>query len=311
MKSTKFVSKSDTKPNAWVVNPTDRGRKSVKSDNKIYLQDGQEFQIELYNPLTESVLSDIRVNGKSVSESGLVLRPGERFYLDCFVDDKKKFIFKTYEVEDTEESKKSISNNGTVEVFFYKENTLSFKDWFKRYDRVIERHYYPRWYPWYQPYTTYPTYTTLGGSNLYNNSVRNDIYQNGLNNLDCSYTSNSIVNLSSDSLTSGVTYYSDNNIASNIETGRVEKGSISTQEFIEIDMEFQKYHISSVLYQILPESQKPLETKEVKKVRLNDILKRDSDDIIELIRKLGDLHVAGILTDEEFNSKKSELLSKI
>ena len=37
MKSTKFVSKSDTKPNAWVVNPTDRGRKSVKSDNKIYL----------------------------------------------------------------------------------------------------------------------------------------------------------------------------------------------------------------------------------------------------------------------------------
>lgn len=308
MKSTKSVSNIDTKPNAWVVNPTDRGRKSVKSDNKIYLQDGQEFQIELYNPLTESVLSDIRINGKSVSESGLVLRPGERFYLDCFVDDKKKFIFKTYEVEDTEESKKSISNNGKVEVFFYKESTLLFKDWFRRYDRVIERHYYPRWYPWYQPYTVYPTYincgtTTIHTSNgLYNNpTTTSNVFNNS------SYTSNSIGNLSNGSLTSGVSYYSGDNI----ETGRVEKGDISNQEFTEIDMEFQKNHISSVLYQILPESQKPLETKDVKKVKLNDILKRESDEIIELIKKLGDLHISGILTDDEFNSKKSELLSKI
>ena len=32
---------------------------------------------------------------------------------------------------------------------------------------------------------------------------------------------------------------------------------------------------------------------------------------IELIKKLADLHSAGILTDEEFSEKKSELLSKI
>jgi hypothetical protein len=99
----------------------------------------QEFQIELYNPLTDSVLTDIRVNGKSVSESGIVLRPGERFYLDCFVDDKKKFIFKTYEVEDSDESKKSIQKNGVIEIFFYKEDTINFKNWTKRYDRVIEK----------------------------------------------------------------------------------------------------------------------------------------------------------------------------
>ncbi len=36
-----------------------------------------------------------------------------------------------------------------------------------------------------------------------------------------------------------------------------------------------------------------------------------SDEVIELIKKLSDLHSSGILTDEEFSSKKAELLSKI
>jgi len=55
------ISTETPKPQAWVVNASDRGRKSVKPGNKIYLQDGQEFQIELHNPLTESVLADIYV----------------------------------------------------------------------------------------------------------------------------------------------------------------------------------------------------------------------------------------------------------
>jgi hypothetical protein len=80
-------STTDQKPNAWIVNPNDRGRKSIKTGNKVYLQDSQNFEIELFNPLKEPVLADIKVNGKSVSSSGLVLRPGERFYLDCFIDD--------------------------------------------------------------------------------------------------------------------------------------------------------------------------------------------------------------------------------
>ena len=40
-------------------------------------------------------------------------------------------------------------------------------------------------------------------------------------------------------------------------------------------------------------------------------VKKESDEVIELIKKLADLHSAGILTDEEFSEKKSELLSKI
>jgi hypothetical protein len=88
-------------------------------------------------------------------------------------------------------------------------------------------------------------------------------------------------------------------------------------------MDFEKHYIASTIIQILPESRKPAEINEVSKskkimerlkstdkVELKDILKRESH-VIELIKKLADLHSAGILTDDEFSEKKSELLSKI
>jgi hypothetical protein len=105
------------KPTAWVVS-SDKGRKSIKN-GKVYLKDKEEFQIELFNPLTDCILADIKLNGNTISQSGLVIRPGERFYLDCFVDDKKKFVFNTYEVEDSLSTKIAISKNGMLEVFFY------------------------------------------------------------------------------------------------------------------------------------------------------------------------------------------------
>jgi hypothetical protein len=39
--------------------------------------------------------------------------------------------------------------------------------------------------------------------------------------------------------------------------------------------------------------------------------KQSNDEIIELLKKLGELKASGILTDEEFDAKKKELLNKI
>lgn len=279
------------KPSAWIVTnnqkdkskPSDRGRKSIKN-GKVYLKDGQEFEIELHNPLQNCVLCDIKLNGKSISKNGLVLRPGERFYLDCFIDDKKKFIFSTYEVENTEESGKAIEKNGLLEVFFYKESTLLIKDWSRKFDRVIiER--YPVYYPYYDLYW-YPY--------VYGNNA-------------CKYTSN--IDLSNISLTNNSN--SLQSINTSIETGIIQKGASSSQQFTEVDMDFDNNYISSTIIQILPESRKPIETKDIKKANLKNIFKRGSDEVIDLIKKLADLHSAGILTDKEFNSKKAELLSKI
>ena len=120
-----YYTSNNGNPSAWIVNSKDRGRKKIYLNNKVYLDNNQEFIIELFNPLQDSVLAEIKINGKKVSENGLILRPGQRFYLDCFIGDKRKFIFKTYEVENTNESLNAIANNGNVEVSFFKEKVSS------------------------------------------------------------------------------------------------------------------------------------------------------------------------------------------
>ena len=87
-----------------------------------YLQSGQEFQIELFNPTSDVILAKIHLNGKAISQTGLVLNPGQRVFLDRYLDVAKKFLFDTYEVSNTEEVKKAIEDNGDLKVEFYRES---------------------------------------------------------------------------------------------------------------------------------------------------------------------------------------------
>ena len=292
------IANSTTKPGAWVVNSKDRGRKSIKN-GKVYLTDSEEFEIELFNPLTECILADIKLNGQSISKTGLVLKPGQRFYLDCFIDDNKKFIFSTYEVDGTLESLTAINNNGKLEVYFYKESVVSINNWKDRFNTVIIERYYPS-YPTYPYWTTTPYYGT-GTPNIIYGGTTTNIIGTTTTNTTGSFTlnENSMNQLNS---TSNIP------IGGSLETGRVERGSNSKQKFKEIDMEFDKYHISSVVLEMLPESRKPVELKNVK-TKQSQLL--SSDEVIELIKKLGELHSSGILTDDEFSEKKKELLSKL
>lgn len=304
----KQIAQASAKPSAWIVSPNDKGRKSIKS-GKVFLNDGDEFEIELFNPLTVSVLADIKLNGQSISKTGLVVKPGQRVYLDCFIDDKKKFKFSTYEIENSGVALDATQNNGLLEVFFYKEDVITLDNWQRKFDRIIVEKYYPyNPYPWHNPYTVYygTTSPTIGGScvttNLNNSIIGTTTTSNAYyssNNVNFSNTSNSI-NLSNLNIAG-----SNMTPINSIETGRVEKGEKSKQNFTEVDMDFEKHYIASTIIQILPESRKPAEVKDVKKV------KQESNDVIELIKKLADLHSAGILTDDEFSEKKSELLSKI
>ena len=319
-------------PSAWIVNPKDKGRKSIKGD-KIYLDDNQEFEIEIHNPLKESVLADIRLNGSSISKTGLVIKPGQRVYLDCFVDDRKKFIFQTYTVDGTQESLDAIVDNGLLEVFFYKEQAVTLQNWNDRFHKVIIHEYHPVYYPVYPRW--YPTYYTLGTGTITTCNSVNTLTTTSAYNTSSSYggvlnngsygSSFTNCSLTSGSLTSGSAYY-NSPVGGSLETGRVEKGEKSNQQFVDVDMEFEKNYIHHLVYQLLPESIKPVSASDVASKLKNDPTKNkksgtsgnwphqyenNTDDVIELIKKLGDLHSAGILTDEEFSSKKSELLSKI
>jgi hypothetical protein len=93
----------------------------VNSNQTYYLNNGTEFEIELFNPTNENVLAEIKLNGKTISNGGLVLKPGQRVYLERFLDSHQKFLFETYSVENTNEVLSAIVNNGELSVSFYKE----------------------------------------------------------------------------------------------------------------------------------------------------------------------------------------------
>ena len=318
----KTIATSNSKPGAWIVSPNDKGRKSIKN-GKVFLNDGDEFEIELFNPLTVSVLADIKLNGQSISKTGLVVKPGQRVYLDCFIDDRKKFKFSTYEIENSVEALDATQNNGLLEVFFYKEDVITLDNWKSKFDRIIVEKWYPVYYPTYPVYpyyrpsvwfgstspTVYGGTLTTNGSGIIGTTTTSNAMYSSVNNANVSYTSNvdlSNLNIAS-SLSSNMTP-----INSSIETGRVEKGESSKQKFTEVDMDFEKHYIASTIIQILPESRKPVDTKEIFNNKNGEVkVNNNSNDVIELIKKLSDLHSAGILTDEEFSNKKIELLSKI
>ena len=208
-----------------------------------------------------------------------------------------------------------------LEVFFYKESVVSLKNWRNRFDRVIVEKYYPVHYPHYQPYwygvpnvycgtgtittgglsgTTTGGYQTNGlSNNIIGTTTTNNAYFSQP--INSPYTTG--INISDLGNMTTTTSYSTNSI----ETGRVEKGGKSNQKFEEVDMDFEKFHISSIVLQLLPESVKPVDTKDLKKEKVSN----PTEDIIGLIKKLADLNSAGILTDEEFSEKKAELLNRI
>ncbi len=214
-------------PSAWIVNPSDKGRKKIYPGNKIYFKDGSEFALELFNPLQDSILVELKINGKLASSNGLVLKPGQKTYLDCFLDDKRKFIFNTYEVENSEEAKKAIENNGFIEISFYKEK------------QVINNNYTSTWIniPYKQTWDiTYPFISTF-----------------------C--CSDDLIGYCS---TSNPQQFLDIPTKKSEETGRIEKGDKSNQQFTSVDMNFENYTINTVKYQILPDSKKPITVEEIK-----------------------------------------------
>ena len=87
----------------------------------VYLNDGDEFEIELYNPTKEKIMAMIDLNGKPISSSGIILKPGQRVFLERFLDEEKKFLYETYVVDNNKETKDAIVDNGKVTVKFHRE----------------------------------------------------------------------------------------------------------------------------------------------------------------------------------------------
>jgi hypothetical protein len=206
-----------------------------------YLEKGQEFQIELFNSTKNTVLAKIQLNGKAISQGGLVLKPGQRVFLERYLDVAKKFMFDTYEVSNTEEVKKAIEDNGDFKVEFYKESN---------------------------PTLVYGSVTTYNNNNpftLTNNTATYNGYLNLTGGITSTYSTNGLINCGG-SLTSNVTNDSfepiqqkprlRKSLTKSIETGRVEAGSSSDQKFEYVNKSFDYYAFHTVECKLLPISQK-------------------------------------------------------
>ena len=203
-------------------------------EKSVYLKDGSNFEIELFNGETVNVLAKIWLNGNLISNSGLILKPGQRFFLDRFIDTNNKFLFETYKVDASIETASAIANNGLIRVEFFREQQLTVPKWSTGLD-----------------WTYRPTYT-YGTGTPYIPVTHPDP-----NNIQF-FSNANIATSVAGSFTTTVS-----NTCS-LETGRVEMGESSDQSFGVSNMNFDTFYFQSSEWKILPESTKPVEVSKIR-----------------------------------------------
>lgn len=233
----------------------------------VYLNDNTEFQIELFNPYHYDLGISVTFDNKSENRQLLVLRPGERVWLERYLDEASKFKFSVYEVENSEDCKNAISENGNLIIRCYKE-----KENYRNLN--LTNVYTHTWDSNHHINTLY-----------YHNNVSNNLYpEQKISSGKYSFVSPAQMdNWNSNSITTdSLTPFWDGaaietsastlscerkSLASNsmIETGRVEKGSYSKQNFDYVNKEFENFPTHTEYIKILPVSRKPVTSKDLVK----------------------------------------------
>lgn len=213
----------------------------VYKENTIFLNDKQQFEIKFLNLSQNDVAVSVKLNGEK-SSNLLVIKNGQKVSIDRFLDDNKKMIFNTYDVDsDDKNVLNAIKNNGSVEISFYRKivNYLPI-NWFNGYMTTTNT-----------VYGGYPSYTTNTGGldiNLSGNITTNN----------ASYANN---------VAEHINIYSQ---SPSLETGKVEKGEKSTQEFVTTNGDFDLIPFKTITYKLLPISQKETITSQDIRVYCTD-----------------------------------------
>lgn len=212
-------------PTAFIA----QNRKRIKQfGDTVYLRNGSNFEVELFNPMKSSVLVKLHINGIPLSDSGIILKPGQRVFLERMIDTNNKFVFSAYEVENSIESINAIQNNGVVQIEFYQE-------------------YIPTGIPWVTHPYWYGAYNTTTGGIHYSNVT-------GTTTSSTVFGASTLTNCSSNLLCD-----------SKVETGRIEKGNHSSQKFDYSYENFESWSFKTVIWKILPDSRKPITVQELTK----------------------------------------------
>jgi hypothetical protein len=244
--------------------------KNSNSERTVYLNNGTEFQIYLKNPYPSHTGIKISVNDKPIGNM-LVLRPGQSFWLDRFLNENKKFLFSTYEVENSKEMEYATSKNGKVTIQFYHEKEKPYVSAGIVRDindvQLLDFEWNNgRSYTFNGVKTNVPTCSTYGSVS---NSV-NTVLTSSLNFNDASTFSTSAHGARTRSMTN-ISAEIDNKATKKLanqgtmETGRVEKGGVSSQQFDYCDLEFEYWPFQTEVIQILPVSRKQIRPEDTRR----------------------------------------------
>lgn len=203
-----------------------------KHSTTYYVNDGQEFQLEIRNTYTTRVLVKIKMNGQYLSDTGIVIDPFSYVILDRYIDSPNKFKYKTFVIDDVAETKGAQERNGLVEVEFYPE--------------IIR----PR-----------ITNTSSRLSSFVGNVKHGYEYDSLSTNINCSTSDVQSMNFCAQmkdlpDFNRGKDFAPGE--APKVETGRVSEGSRSNQTFEMTSGNFSSLYSALVSFQILPLSQKPV-----------------------------------------------------
>jgi hypothetical protein len=247
------------KPTAHITKK--RSRLKVYNDHIVFLNDKDNFELEIHNPKQKSVLCKIKLNGEYISTSGVVLRPGQRVFLERFLDSNHKFEFSTYKVKDTSENRSAIDLNGDVLVEFYDEqevrNNFLYLNGRAMYGSGLtygerSNDYIPKFGTTicttggvYNTTTT--TYNTSNAT--FTSSVSSDILRSKFD------TSKTLLSGKPNSLKKK---------SKSIETGRIEKGEESNQNFTNSYEQFNYQTSHTIKLKIKPTSEKNINVEEIR-----------------------------------------------
>ena len=99
-----------------------------KNKNKVYLHNGDNFQLKFFNPLQERIGVQLSMNGVKIDNDLMVLNPGQEITIERFIGTNRKLTFSAYDIDTTnmsesriKEATKAIEKNGVLEVTFWNE----------------------------------------------------------------------------------------------------------------------------------------------------------------------------------------------
>lgn len=245
-----------SKPNAHITKK--KSRLKVYNGHVVFMEDNDNFEFEIHNPTQNTILCKIKLHGEYISQSGLVLRPGERVFLERFFDTNNKFQFSTYTVNNTSENQSAITLNGDIRIEFYNEkrnNHLTLNNNYRYGTNGLNQ----------LNHTSNPTFVSTTTDNSIFGTCGSSTLTGGISSTAFNTSSNINGFINTAGITNTAFYNSTQTPRSkSIETGRVEKGEKTNQHFQNSNKEFEYFVSHQIVYKIQPLSTRNKTTSDIR-----------------------------------------------